>query len=200
MQWVSDDQKHGLWSQIASTKEKCNQWRLGNFWILEQWLSQAVLLPLYLYCAAGSLALQKEHKVFLALGKFLTILVLLHPLVSWVNLEIGLQFCRRPAQRCVSISVTAWGSSHGQGLPVLLTLGGSESLAVCAWRHIFGCCWLLANHVLLPCPAIKEAAVGLCVGTTVPCSKEEWACTASSWGLGFFTFPKWHLAAGGEAI
>lgn len=180
-------------------KEKCDKQCLGNFWILDQRLSQVAFLPLYLYCAAASLALWKEHDVLLALGKILTILVLLHPLVSWVSLETGFQFWRRPARRQVSISVTAWGSSHGQRLPVLFTLGGSERLAVCAWRHIFGCWWLLANLVLLSCPAIKEAAVRLCVGNTVPCSKEGWAGTASSWGLGFLTFPKQHLAAGGEA-
>lgn len=145
-------------------------------------------------CFVATCTVQLEiwhHKrstiVLLALGQFLTILVLLHPLVSWVSLETGLWFWRRPAQRQVSISVTAWGSCRGQGLPVLFTLGGSESLAVCAWRHIFGCWRLLANLVFLSCPAIKEAAVGLCVGTMVPCSEEGWACTAPGTGLSHFS-------------
>jgi len=63
---------------------------------------------------------------------------------------------------------------------------GCVNLEAYFWQS--GDCWQIY------CPAIEEAAVGLCIGTIVSCSG-GWACTTNARRLGFLNFSNgtWQL-------
>lgn len=110
-------------------------------------------------------------------------------LLSKLGNSLVSKFWRRSAHRQVSICLK---EQHGGAAVDKGCLCCSYWEVQRAWLCVPGGIflavrWLLANLALLSCPAIED------------CSKDGLACTASSWGLGFLTFPKWHLASGGKA-